>query len=120
MAMTPRFPYGVYFLWDKVNHLRFAFDHWGVGGSVGETFEFDPNRWHAVSVLLGSLQPKEGAPPIGDNEYRVTFDGRIVLRGKTTLYPAERANIYVGLNTIGGSTTDSLFHGNIRMDETAP
>jgi hypothetical protein len=101
----------VYAIRPDLNHLRFALDHWGVGGTVGETFEFDPNRWHAVRVLLGSPQPKGAARSIGDNECRVIFDGQVVLHGDARLYPAAKANIYGGLNTIGGSTTDSFFHG---------
>jgi hypothetical protein len=43
------------------------------------------------------------------------FDGQVVLSGEAALFTATKGDIFVGSNPFGGSTTESLFHGQIRI-----
>jgi hypothetical protein len=110
----------IYAVHTDASHVRFGFDHWGSGGAMSELLEFDPYRWHALQINLGSLRQSDPGKAIGGDEFQVIFDDQVVLHGKSELFPASPDEIYVGMNPLGGSTTANVFRGQIRLAERPP
>jgi hypothetical protein len=109
----------VYAVRTDLDHIRFGFDHWGVGGALSDPFAFDPNRRHLIEIYLSSLQAVDGTRPSGDG-FEISFDGISVLKGNLKPYPATANTIFVGTNPLGGSTTTSFFQGDIQPLESHP
>lgn len=101
----------VYVKYVGANQLRFGFDHWGVGGSVGEPVAFDPRQLHRLEIETGALIPSSAEQAAG--RVTVKLDGATVLDGMSPIHPSTQGQIYVGRNPIGGSTAQPLFHGEI-------
>jgi hypothetical protein len=100
------------------NRLQFGCDHWGTGGVVGVPVAIDPQRLHRLEIETGSLRPSadnhEAAGPV-----RIKLDGDVVLDGSSPIHPHSRAQIFIGANPIGGSTSGPLFRGQILYSESA-
>ncbi len=111
-------------------HVRFGFDHWGVGGAISEPIALDNSQVHSIEIRLGSLYP-----PLEDRQWADTpaavraqrvntmelrLDGKVVLRAALPSHPTTDAEITVGLNQIGGSNCAEKFSGNILARERLP
>ena len=107
----------VYVKYVGAGRLRFGFDHWGVGGSVGEPVAFDPTQLHRLEIETGALIPS----PAGQaaSRVRVRLDGATVLDGMSAIHPHTRGQIYIGANPIGGSTAQLLFRGEVLVSVPA-
>jgi hypothetical protein len=108
----------VYIVRSDSTHMQIGLDHWSVGGPLSAPFEFDPKIWHTIQIDLGSLRLGVGDQRGRDREYRIEFDGKLVLAGSANLYPATDQNVYVGMNPLGGSTAGYRFHGHIAVRGT--
>jgi hypothetical protein len=101
--------------------IQFGFDHWGVGGIVGQPVDPGPAGFHQIEVSLGSLYPPaHDAGRAGDPRRRrvaVTLDGGSVLAGESPCHPATPRQVYVGENPIGGSTCGERFTGRLLLVE---
>ena len=83
--------------------LRFGYDHWGkptlwspavaIGNGAGHSLEF----W--MPSILGHNPP---------DPLVVKWDGRTVWREAVPYFPADRNQIFLGRNPIGGSTSESI------------
>jgi hypothetical protein len=99
------------------NRLQFGCDHWGTGGVVGDPVAIDPLRLHRLEIETGGLRPsaasQESAGPV-----RVKLDGAVVLDGTSPIHPHSQAQIFIGANPIGGSTTGPLFRGQVLYSQS--
>jgi hypothetical protein len=107
----------VYVRYESERRLRIGFDHWNKGGPVSRRIEYDPGTAHELMLSLGSLLPSTGP---GDDAFAplrrrcsILLDDKPVLVCESEFYPATPAQIFVGENPIGGSTTSPAFAGQI-------
>jgi hypothetical protein len=115
----------VYVRYVSEHRLRIGFDHWNKGGPVSRQIEYDPGTAHELILSLGSLLPSMG--PGGDTfaflrrRCSILLDGTPVLACESEFYPATPAQVFVGENPIGGSTTGPAFTGQIiRVEPVKP
>jgi hypothetical protein len=101
------------------NHVSVGFDHWGVGGLMGQPFELDYGQTHRIAITMGSLYPP-GTGSKWQGLVRVKIDGNTALEGKFRCYPSKSDQIRIGKNPIGGSTCGPAFTGQILSVERAP
>ncbi len=106
------------------HHVRFGFDHWGVGGKVSEPVTLDLDAPHLLEVSMGSLyggaadDPAwKAVPPEERVRLRrqrwIRLDGRTVLEADLPCHPTTAGQITLGRNLIGGSTCAAEFSGVI-------
>lgn len=101
--------------------VQLGFDHWGQGGSISAPVEIDYHREHVLKITLPSL-----VPPAQSELYvkapklnllralvRVELDGNRLLSFPAECHPAAADEITLGINPIGGSTTERAFSGQI-------
>jgi hypothetical protein len=93
-------------------HLRFGFDHWGIGGINGLPIEVDYGQSHRLELTMGSLYPPD-APAALRTLVRVRLDGVTVLEGNSPCHPATSDQIRLLTNPIGGSTCGPVFNGRV-------
>ena len=101
---------------------QIGYDHWGVGGPLSEPFPVAADAPILVQVSLGAFYPE------GPNDsyaipadflararavVRVQVNGRMVLNVAARPHPSGPAEIFIGLNPLGGSTCDKQFTGEI-------
>lgn len=114
----------IYVSYVDAHHVRFGFDHWGIGGKVSAPVALDLSVPHVVEVAMGSLDPAptddrawQGVPPARRAEITrrrwVRIDGRTVLQADLPCYPTKPGKITLGRNRIGGSTCTADFSGII-------
>lgn len=106
----------LYVSYVDADHVRFSIDHWGYGEVRSELVKIDYARIHILEIDVGSLYPNPpgSVEPIGTKRaYRILLNGFSVLEGQTHFHPAERDQIYVGTNPIGGSSAQENFTGRI-------
>jgi hypothetical protein len=109
----------IYVMYRGGNRLRFGFDHWGVGGTVGAEVPFDPSKLHRLEIETGALEPS----PLGSGTsgiVRVRLDGAIAMEGRSRFYPRIPDQTFIGRNPIGGSTAGPHFRGEILDSERPP
>jgi hypothetical protein len=117
-----------YVIYADDRHVRFAFDHWGVGGATSDPVEIDYRSPHEIEISLGSLYPAEGDDPAWPgvapdqrqrlkSEMEIRLDGKSVLKAHFPAHPSKPEEITVGLNRIGGSNCDPAFTGEIHEAE---
>ncbi len=100
-------------------HLVFGFDHWGVGGFIGQPVELDYGQPHHLEITMGSLYG--ASPPAGwADRVRVRLDGRTVLSGNSPTHPSTAAQVRLLENPIGGSTCGPVFLGRTISIERPP
>ena len=102
----------VYIRYVDATHVSLGFDHWGIGGSVGDPVEVDYGANHRISVAFKSLFPPGSAAHASDRVL-VQMDGRAVLESHWDCHPSTAEQITVGKNPIGGSTCGPEFTGRI-------
>jgi len=104
------------------NRARIGYDCWGKGGPQSEDFAVAPGVPLLVQVSLGSLYPETG-PAWRDlpaatqaqarSRVRVRVNGRVVLDAPAHPHPSTPAEVFVGMNPLGGSTCGGRFTGEI-------
>jgi hypothetical protein len=102
----------VYVRYVDAGHVAVGFDHWGIGGLMGNPVEVDYAQVHRIAITIQSLYP-EGSAGHSSDAVRVLVDGRPALVGIFPCYPSRADQVYVGTNRIGGSTCGQVFTGNI-------
>ena len=106
------------------HHVRFGFDHWGVGGKVSEPVTLDLATPHFLEVSMGSLYRDAADDPAwkavpAEKRARllrqrwIRLDGRTVLEADLPCHPTAADQITLGNNRIGGSTCAAEFSGVI-------
>ena len=116
-AGAGNFIYLRYLAGDK---MVFGFDHWGLGGIVGQPVEVDTWKPHRLRMTMGSLYPPD--EDVGDwrRRVRVWLDDKVVLDGEYVCHPSTRLQVRIGENVIGGSTCGPKFSGQIqKLDRTS-
>jgi len=118
----------VYIFYADDHHVRFGFDHWGVGGSLSDPVPVDYNAPHDLWITEGSLYPKALAEaswiPLDpalrerrEGQIAVVFDGAVVLSSFKPTYPSQLSAVTVARNSIGMSTADPDFSGVVHFSE---
>ena len=97
--------------------LVFGFDHWGVGGLVGEPVTVDLKQSHRLRITMGSLYPADAEVGAWRTRVEVKLDDAVVLEGTYACHPSTRVQVRIGENPIGGSTCGPSFSGRILQVE---
>jgi hypothetical protein len=113
----------IFVKYDDPGHVHFGFDHWSVGGPIGESVAVDFGKVHHLEVSMGSLYP-----PLGDLAWhghpeaqmntlkgtvRVTMDGAVVLDAALPSFDARPEQIALWANPIGASSCRDAFTGTV-------
>jgi hypothetical protein len=118
----------VYIFYEDEHHVRFGFDHWGIGGSLSEPVPVNYNEPHDLWINEGSLYPKPLAgaawaalDPVSrkrrEGQIAVVLDGAVVLSSVKPTYPSPLSAVTVARNGIGMSTADPDFSGVVHFSE---
>jgi len=99
-------------------HVRFSFDHWGLGGPTGPILEVDPATPHVITVDMDSLHAGAGQNP--KEEVKVTLDGAMALSGHSACYPCDPEEIYLLQNKFNSSGVSGPFDGSCLSVSRAP
>jgi hypothetical protein len=107
--------------------VRFGFDHWGSPGALSDPVEIDYAATQEIEVSLSSLYPPEGDPvwkgfPEQERKRRLAamelrHNGRTVLTFAQAAHPSTPAEVTVGRNLIGGSSSEKEFTGDLHLVE---
>jgi len=93
-------------------HVRFSFDHWGVGGVVGPVVAIDPRRVYRCRIEIASLEPDRPSDrPTPVSPVRVRLDDRVVLSGESACHPARPDQVYFMANALKSSGVSAPFDG---------
>ncbi len=93
-------------------HVRFNFDHWGVGGLVGPVVAIDPRRVYRCRMEMASLEPgRPSGRPTAVSPVRVWLDDRVVLSGESACHPARPDQVYFMANALNSSGVSVPFDG---------
>jgi hypothetical protein len=114
----------IYIIYQDAHHVRIGFDHWNGVAVVTDPIPVDYLVPHEFWISTGALYPDEpsGTPSQELKDFdpsqlrshvTVMLDGKTVISSNTTTYPASPASVTIGTNTIGGSSADPVFSGNI-------
>jgi hypothetical protein len=109
----------VYVRYVDPSHVMIGYDHWGVGGLVGNPIAVDYGQTHRIAISFASLYP-QGSPLNDSKAVRVFVDGQPALVGKFASHPSPADRIKIGANPIGGSTCGPTFSGRILSVERFP
>ena len=93
------------------SHVKFYFDHWGIGGITGPEVEVDPQKPYTLKVEMGSLAAPGDTRPEVLGTVRVTLDGRVVLEGSSACHPSKPGQIHVLENALGSGSVSIPFDG---------
>ncbi len=115
-----------YVTYIDTTHVRFALDHWGVGGATGPAVAIDYSVPHEIEIRTSALYPEindkawGAVPPERRRQLRqqmeVLLDGKIVVSGAFAAHPSTAAEITPAENRIGGSNCDVAFTGEIHAE----
>lgn len=107
----------IYVRYLEGDKMVFGFDHWGIGGLVGEPVAVDTWRAHRLRITMGSLYPP--GEDVGEwrSRVQVKLDDTVVLDGNYAVHPSTRMQVRIGENAIGGSTCGPRFSGQIQKIE---
>jgi hypothetical protein len=111
VAGAGNFIYLRYLAGDK---MVFGFDHWGIGGIVGQPVVVDTWKPHRLRMTMGSLYPPGEELGAWRRRVRVLLDDVVVLEGEYACHPSTRLQVRIGENVIGGSTCGPKFSGQIQ------
>jgi len=105
----------LYCIYDGMNRVRFAVDHYGAGGPQSESVFYDPFVPHSVIAWMGSMagssSPGSDKGVAIPNRLVVIFDGRTVLNVDQDFFPGSPETTVVGLNAYGSSAASHQFTG---------
>jgi hypothetical protein len=90
---------------------RLAFDHWGSGGPTSDPFPIEPGRTQRLEILLPALQ---ASPAQREALVRVRIDGELRFEGRVRSHGRQPAEIFIGLNPAGGTSSGPEFKGTLR------
>jgi hypothetical protein len=114
----------IYIVYQDAHHVRIGFDHWNGVAVISDPIPVDYQIPHELWISTGALYP-EKSPGVPSQELQnldlgrlrshvtVMLDGKTVILSNTTTYPALPTSVTIGTNTIGGSSADPAFSGNI-------
>ena len=97
----------VYCIYDGINRVKFAFDHWGNGGPQSETVSYDPLVAHTITVFMESVAGLDSGRLV------VMFDGKPLINIRQIFYPSTPETIVVGYNKFGSTGAGHQFTGKI-------
>jgi hypothetical protein len=113
----------VYVKYTNSGQVQFAYDHWGVGGTMSEPITVDYAKPHELEIGLGSLYPERQDAAWMNlpadvrlrlrQQATVRLDGAAVWACKSPAYPSSPGDIRVGENRIGASSCAPDFTGQI-------
>jgi hypothetical protein len=95
------------------NKVVFGFDHWGVGGIVGDLVTLDLAKTHRLRLSMGSLYPVDTEVGVWRQKVYVMLDDTVVLSGTYATHPTTRTQIVIGENPLQGSSCGPKFSGVI-------
>lgn len=95
-------------------HVRFHLDHWGEPMISSPLLACDYAKPHMLEARMGSLYPPEAKVDAAvRRQFSVRWDGREVVAGHLSFYPADPLTVDVGGNAIASSSCRPLFSGQI-------
>jgi hypothetical protein len=97
----------VYCVYDGINRVKFAFDHWGNGGPQSESVSYDPLVPHKIVVFVEATAGSEYG------RLAVLFDGKPMINTRQVFYPTSPATVIIGTNKFGSTTAGHQFTGEI-------
>lgn len=107
----------LYVSYEDSAHIRWGFDHWGVGGAISPMLRVRWDQPQILRVSMGSMFPRE-APAELRQRLLVKWNDQTVFDSAQEFHPSEPGDIVFGLNLIGASTADARFRG--RIESVAP
>jgi len=108
---------GLFVRYERPGWVRIGFDHWGKGGPLSPAVPAAVGAYHLVEVEMGA---GSWTDPRG-RRIRVSLDGRPVLNEPGEFFPVAPADVVIGRNPIGLSTSDPGFTGDIfGIEEPGP
>ncbi len=101
-----------------VNYLdrttaTFSYDSWGTGGPTSTIVTFKPGARHSLHIAMPSMAALPGTPRPAAAPLRLVFDGREILRAEVPFHSRPPAQIFFGINPIGGNTAGAFFRGDL-------
>ena len=111
----------VYVRYEAGNKIRVGYDHWAVNGAESSPVTIDPGVEHELVISFGGLMPPADGPLYQTEPALlrlrsllwVSLDGRTIFVTPMAVHPTKPGQIVLGVNFIGGSTTDAVFSGRI-------
>jgi len=100
---------GLFVHYERPGWVRIGFDHWGVGGPLAAPVRAVEGAYQILEVELGA--GGWSGPP--GRDVRVFLGGQPILRASSDLYSVAAADVAIGQNNIGLSTSDPAFSGTI-------
>lgn len=91
-------------------HIRFGFDHWGVGMVESDPVSIDFDAIHDLDLRLMAPPGTKTTGP-GMRHVTLTLDGKAIWSTDAVFHPATPETVSVGVNHIGASTCDEVFNG---------
>ena len=106
----------VYVHYERPGWVRLGFDHWGVGGVLSDPVPVANDVYQVLEIELGDGSwAKAGAGKV-----RVRLNGQWVVQATADLYASRPEEAMIGRNSVGLSTSDPNFSGEIfRMEDLA-
>ncbi len=113
----------IFVRYEDAGRIRFGFDHWSVGGRVGNSVAVDMTKPHHLEVTMGSLYPPTEdrlwlAHPAAPRDalkakILVRLDNVVVLDAESPTYDVQPDQITLWRNPIGGSSCRVDFTGAV-------
>ena len=111
----------IFITYIDAGHISIGLDHWGVGGSTTGPLAIDLSQRHVIELGAGFLYPAERRPPSMPVEewnrlahmLLVSVDGSRVLEVRQDFYRSILAEVRIGENFVGASTSVERFSGMI-------
>lgn len=89
------------------------YDVWGVGGPISRPFALQPGKRRRLEVEMPTLSHVAQVRSRERRPLRVLLDGEPLLDEPVYFHRREPAEIFIGLNPIGGSLVDVHFRGDL-------
>ncbi len=108
----------LYVRYIDAGHVRFGLDHWGIGTTEGPIVRAELAQEHILVLSAPALFPPGSpranlAPQPPGTTFSVQLDGAEVFSTNREVYPATPAQVTVGRNDLGASTSGPEFSGRI-------
>jgi hypothetical protein len=119
----------VYIVYHDSKHVRIGVDVWGLLGFESDPILTDYYADHEIIIEAGSIYPKNGSIYKGksDEEIKriksqlsINFNGLKILHRQINTYESKLSEITIGQNTIGGSSCEPNFTGQILSVDRLP